>query len=268
MLDNLEKSSSIRALKTSEDKRIIIESLSQASKAVLISLLKNWHQKDILIISGGSREDDLISNLQENALEFYALDNLFSEDLSISKDIIGKRYEVLNDLHNKSSPKIVLTSLLGALQHVPNKDSIATSFHIFKKNNHFDFDNLSSFFNNLGYKKQPIVTDKGEFAIRGGIVDIFSPLAEAPYRIEFLGNEIDNIRIFDPVGQKTIEKIDKAIICPTEEKESSLFLLNYLDKDCLIVFDDLLAIENNYVTLKKAFSSNKLKSFDTFLSTV
>lgn len=268
MLDNLEKSSSIRALKTSEDKRIIIESLSQASKAVLISLLKNWYQKDILIISGGSREDDLISNLQENALEFYALDNLFSEDLSISKDIIGKRYEVLNDLHNKSSSKIVLTSLLGALQHVPNKDAIAASFHIFKKNNHFDFDNLSSFFNNLGYKKQPIVTDKGEFAIRGGIVDIFSPLAEAPYRIEFSGNEIDNIRIFDPVGQKTIEKIDKAIICPTEEKESSLFLLNYLDKDCLIVFDDLLAIENNYVTLKKAFSSNKLKSFDTFLSEI
>ncbi len=69
----------------------------------------------------------------------------------------------------------------------------------------------------LGYERQPQVEAPGEFAIRGGIIDIFPLTEEAPYRIELWGDEIDSIRTFDVSSQRSIEQVDHLVIYPAAE---------------------------------------------------
>ncbi|NLG89931.1 MAG: DEAD/DEAH box helicase, partial [Clostridiaceae bacterium] len=78
-------------------------------------------------------------------------------------------------------------------------------------------DELRAALTRLGYERQAQVEAPGDFAIRGGIIDIFPLTEEAPYRIELWGDEIDSIRIFDVSSQRSIEQVDKLVIYPAAE---------------------------------------------------
>ena len=68
-----------------------------------------------------------------------------------------------------------------------------------------------------GYENTPLVEDPGSFAVRGGIVDVFSPLYSRPARIEFFGDAIESIRFFDPDTQRTLSETKELSICPARE---------------------------------------------------
>jgi len=68
-----------------------------------------------------------------------------------------------------------------------------------------------------GYHRVPAVEDPGTFAVRGGILDVFSPLMDAPARIELWGDEVDTIRLFDPVTQRTREAIERVALSPARD---------------------------------------------------
>ncbi|MBI5068870.1 MAG: transcription-repair coupling factor [Deltaproteobacteria bacterium] len=69
----------------------------------------------------------------------------------------------------------------------------------------------------LGYARTPLVEDPGTFAVRGGILDLWSPLDERPVRIEYFGDEIERIRGFDPEGQLTTGEVAELVLCPARE---------------------------------------------------
>lgn len=69
----------------------------------------------------------------------------------------------------------------------------------------------------LGYEVTNIVDGKGQLSIRGGIIDIFPPSAEEPVRIELFDNEVDSLRTFDIISQRSLEKIDSISITPASE---------------------------------------------------
>src|SRR5207244_12854794 len=69
----------------------------------------------------------------------------------------------------------------------------------------------------LGYRRVSVVEIPGEFSIRGGIVDIFSTAYAEPLRVEFLGETIDSLRLFDPATQKSTAKLDRAVVLPARE---------------------------------------------------
>ena len=56
----------------------------------------------------------------------------------------------------------------------------------------------------MGYQRRPVASEKGEFAVRGGIVDFFPVSSPDPFRIEFWGDEIESLRVYDPIGQKSV----------------------------------------------------------------
>ena len=62
-----------------------------------------------------------------------------------------------------------------------------------------------------------MVDGKGQFSIRGGILDLFSPIASAPYRIELFGDEVDSIRSFNTESQRSIDKVDSIEVFPAKE---------------------------------------------------
>ncbi len=68
-----------------------------------------------------------------------------------------------------------------------------------------------------GYARRPVVEEKGEFSVRGGIIDLFPPLYEQPVRLEFWGDEVESIRRFDPATQRSLGNLDELVVLPASE---------------------------------------------------
>jgi len=258
----LEKSYPFQELKK-ERSSILIDNVDNSSKALIINFILKNTKKDILIISGGVREKILIDNLStftKDILEFPSLETTpCNEDIP---ENVGKRFYILKKIIDKKNPKILISSLSSLLQKTFNKKNIKNFFFILKKGQSLSFSNLEKRILDLGYKKNSLVVEKGHFAIRGGIIDLFSTTEPFPYRIEFFSNTIDNIRIFDIGTQQTIKKVDTATISTAKEIEKTSFLLDYLN-DFIIIFDNLLDIEDLYVKIK-----NNKNNLDEFLKKI
>lgn len=127
----------------------------------------------------------------------------------------------------------------------------------------------------MGYQRKSIASDKGEFAIRGGIIDIFPVSSPDPFRLEFWGDELESIRIYDPIGQKSIKPIDSIEILPAQELEmlakhsQYASILDYLGDNTIVIFDDLLALEDRYASLVNIGGQNKaFSSIEDFLDQI
>ena len=92
--------------------------------------------------------------------------------------------------------------------------------HIFKKGDELPAD-LAQFFNLLGYQPAPIIEDKGQYSIRGGIVDIFSPADSAPVRLELFGDQIETLRTFSTINQRSLDEVGQLNLCPVYETDLS-----------------------------------------------
>lgn len=239
---------------------VLFESLWDTPKALLATYAARKTGKTVLVLTGGVREDRLFENIETIApglaIELPAWETLPGEEIAPSPDIIGKRFDALRLLIEKKKGSICLCPLQSLLQKVLPKDLLAPKLTLWKKKSRVPFKELPAMLTELGYKQCPVVTDKGEFALRGGILDLFPVASPDPFRIEFWGDEITEIRTFDPVGQKSIGGASELFLSPAQElmllkKASRLCpLTDYLGDDFLIFWDDLVAIEDNYVAIK------------------
>lgn len=279
ILDYLEQSPSFNSLQKALNggKSILFESLWNTPKALIAAYVQQKTKKNVLIITGGIREDRLYENLEtlspKSTLECPAWETLPGEEIAPSPDIIGKRFEALYTLIQNKKNYICLLPLQSLLQKVLPKDALAPLLNIWKKKTRVEFSTLSAFLTDLGYTAVGAVSDKGEFALRGGILDIFPVASTDPFRIEFWGDVIEEIRTFDPVGQKSIGFAEKVFISPAQElmllKKASRLgsLFDYFDEDTLVLWDDIVAIEESYVSLKEmpGAKSAFFYSFDELL---
>ena len=239
---------------------LLIEELWEGPKAALIWLAAQTTQKNILVLSPSTDDrlyDDVHFFSGKEPLDFPSWETLPGEQITPSPDLVGKRLETLHALLQAQGPQIVLAPLQAVLQKLPGKKELGALARTWKKGDSHPFTSIPELLNQLGYRKCPVVSDKGDYAIRGGIVDIFPLSSTDPYRIEFFGDEIDDIRTFDPISQKSIAKKEALFLPPASEisdQESSL--LDYLGPKTLVIFNDLLAIEDKWVSLKKIISTH------------
>jgi transcription-repair coupling factor (superfamily II helicase) len=244
-----------------EHSSLLVEGLWDCPKAILTLIGLQKLNRSILIITGGERQDKLLDDLQyfskQECLEFPAWEMLPSEEIPPSLDILGKRFEILAQLTQKKEKTLVITTLQGCLQKLVQKKELSSHFHTWEQGAKLNFSKLPPLLESLGYTRSPLTTDKGQYSIRGGILDVFPVSSPSPYRIEFFDDEIDRIRTFDTISQKSIDKASSVFIAPAHElpllkNASSLAtLLDYFDTPPLIIFDDLLALEDKYISLKK-----------------
>lgn len=221
-----------------KESSLLIENLWDAPKAALLLLTLQATQKHLLIITGDASESRLLDDLSyfgiANPLEFPSWETLPGEEISPSPDIIGRRFEILYTLLNAKKPQILFTTLQGCLQKVVSPPLLKSLCTVWKRGDEILFHTLSAKLESLGYRRAAVVSDKGEFAQRGGIIDIFPLSSPDPFRIEFFGDTIEEIRSFDPIGQKSIAKCDHFFLSPAWEKEllqqESATLLDYFFK--------------------------------------
>ncbi|MDE6284394.1 MAG: hypothetical protein K2M17_01455, partial [Bacilli bacterium] len=173
--------------------------------------LKLYEQKkqNILIVANSLYEANRIYNgittYTEDVSIFPMDDFLSSMIVAESPELKFKRLETLDKFINKEKG-IVITNLMGYLKHLPSKN--VNNAIIINKNQEIKRESLAQNLNDLGYKKESLVTQTGEYAIRGFIVDVFPMNEEHPIRIEFDSNNIESIRYFDEDSQMSLNAIE------------------------------------------------------------
>jgi len=153
-----------------------------------------------------------------------------------------KSISVLSNDSIKSKKNIIISSIKSISLPIEDSHIIQEKFISIKPQNHL---NQSTFLTNLieiGYQRETFVIESGQFALRGDIVDIFT---DKPYRIEFFGNTVENIRIFDISSQKSTNKIQSIEIHPIKiPLNSNISLLSFIEKDNSIIVYNNLALHN------------------------
>jgi transcription-repair coupling factor (superfamily II helicase) len=125
-------------------------------------------------------------------------------------EIAGQRLRILRQLESPEPPRLVLTTLQALMQSVPDRTQLAGTRRRHRTGETVDLEALASWLVAHGYRPVEAVELPGEFGRRGGILDVFSPDAEAPYRLEFFGDEIESIRQFSPQTQRSLGQLDTA----------------------------------------------------------
>jgi len=159
-----------------------------------------------------------------------------------------ERVQVLSALAgangDENHPLVVVSapSLMSKL--APHKDFVAAC-HTIGVGVEIEPLELLKRWQDIGYSIENMVEVPGTASRRGGIVDIYPPTSELPARIEFLGNTIESMRLFDPVSQRSLEPVESIAVCPAAELSMSNTdsLLDFLPEDCLLVLDEAANIE-------------------------
>jgi transcription-repair coupling factor (superfamily II helicase) len=152
-------------------------------------------------------------------LRFPAWDCLPYDRVSPTVDIIGERLKTLSQLlHRKThKPLIILTTIAAALQRIPARDLLANSVFNVSVGDTLDTRALQDFLTANGYHRTETVREAGEYALRGGLIDIFPSGAAEPLRLDCFGNEIENIRAFDALSQRTTADRESLSLYPVSE---------------------------------------------------
>ncbi|MBM3202206.1 MAG: transcription-repair coupling factor, partial [Chlamydiae bacterium] len=261
MIDELAKHPFILSFqKTIEEKKSsLLEGLNDSAKALLIYFASKHKKKHVLVISAHESSTQLIHDIafftKQPPIVFPAWEALPGEDIAPSIDIVGMRTKQLQELMHAKTPQVVITSLQGAMQKVLTPQALKKLSLTFKVHEEVPFSLIPEELSSLGYTRVKLVSDKGQFAVRGGIVDLFPSELPEPVRIEFFGDQIEEIRTFDPMSQKSTGKIDTFSVSYADEKlqlksQPLATLFDYLKDDTIVVFDDLLALEDRFVNLK------------------
>lgn len=256
---------------------ILIEELWNSPKALITTLAQQTTGKHILILTGSSQEEmrlfhDFSFFTDRPVIDFPSWETLPSESIAPSPDIVGERYQTLKKLLHASEPHIIITSLQACLQKLISP-SIFTSLSLsLKAGQSPPFSHLIDQLINMGYQRKPIASDKGEFAVRGGIIDIFPVSSPDPFRLEFWGDDLESLRIYDPIGQKSIRPVEMVDISPGVELELlnqhtlQSSILDYIGQKTVVIFDDLLALEDRYASLISLGGKNRFFTpIDEFL---
>lgn len=201
---------------------ITVSGLAGSSPAIMLSALSHERNEPIIAIAHNPDEaDDLYEDLkfllgEEKVEQFPTLGIPPYEFRSPSAEVIGKRLSALSALRSGTA-RVVVTSLNALIEPtISEKDFEAGSLQL-RVGEESDLDDLAEKLVGLGFQRVPLVEEIGDFALRGGLIDFFSPGFDAPVRVEFFGDEIETIRQFDVATQRTTDRLNEVRLLPRRE---------------------------------------------------
>ena len=246
--------------------------------------------KVVLLSKMNYKKAFFVVSTEQKALQFQSdIENLFGIKAQLFTAQEISPYEMLD--RNKiqysdqiktieAEPKLVIAPVKALLERFPTKDFLNENKITIKKDGEVEPKALSNKLVKLGYKRVTMVSDAGEFSIRGDIIDIY-PICYPPVRIELWGDEVVDIRFFDRKTQRSYEKIDSFDIYPLykfilneeevvqegieffENKYNSNLkpIFDVISKDYTVIFDETVEIESKFLF----FEENLLKNYQNNL---
>ncbi|APX24842.1 transcription-repair-coupling factor [Salipiger profundus] len=151
-------------------------------------------------------------------VRFPAWDCLPYDRVSPNPDISAARMATLAGLvHGMPQRFVLLTTLSAAMQFIPARDILREAAFSARVGDRIDEAALRAFLVRMGFSQAPTVTEPGDYAIRGGIIDVFPPGEGGPVRLDLFGDVLDGARRFDAATQRTTEKLDVVELAPVSE---------------------------------------------------
>jgi transcription-repair coupling factor (superfamily II helicase) len=214
--------SKIKEALVRREKAIYISGMAGSGKALLLAHLKKNFTLPFLVITPKPEEalkiyDDLVSFLGQEKTRLFPAWEILPYEMKIpDSEVIGRRLETLYDLALKENI-IAVATVRSCLEKTMLPGDLEKKIISLKVGESRDIEYLSQQLFDLGFKRFPQVEEVGAYSIRGGIVDVFPHSYSDPIRIEFFGDQIESIRKFAVLDQRSIQKIDSALILPSRE---------------------------------------------------
>lgn len=190
--------------------------------ALLLAELSKTHDNLVFIARDESRALRLKEQLaffkpSQKVLFFPGWDCLPYDRVSPHPDILAPRLETLSTLATLKDPYFVITTIQAFLQKVPPPAAFHHRTYALSQGASIDYEGLLDFLNKNGYARREVVQEWGEFAVRGGLLDLFPPGASSPFRLDFFGQTLESLRTFDPLHQITTGKAEQLNLTPMGE---------------------------------------------------
>jgi transcription-repair coupling factor (superfamily II helicase) len=226
-----------------------------ADAMVLAGLATTTGGQDILHVArDGQRLERLQDGLrffapEREVLVFPAWDCLPYDRLSPHPDIVAERLEALARLATPKKPgtpaRIILASAGAVLQKVPPRSLYADAATVLRKGQTVDVAALTKYLNENGYGRADTVMEPGEYAVRGGLIDLYPPGTPEPLRLDLFGDVLETVRSFDPMSQLTTGERDEVVLLPVSEvlltpESIERFRVGYRELFGAVAGDDIL----------------------------
>src|SRR5450432_3695621 len=205
-------------------------------------------QLNHLVVLRDAEEAAYFHNTIENitkALDVFYFPSSFKNKKNytlLNSSHVMLRTEALTKLSIGGNKKIIVTYPEAIFEKVVLSKTLTENIISFKQGETINVDQLLSRFVDHGFSRTDFVYEPGQFAIRGGIIDIYSFGNEKPYRLELFGNDVDSIRIFDPETQLSERKLLQVNIIPNVETQfttgEKVSLLNFLPDNTIVWTED------------------------------
>ena len=216
--------------------RVRVSGLTPTAKSVLLALVQKAAERPLILVVPDNRAaEDMVPVLQAfcdlsgaaepgSVISFPTRDVLPFQNLSPHPEIQEERAVALWKIAT-GAVSIVVAPVVSAASRLRSADYYADLARIVRRTETFETESLLRHLNIVGYNSTDVVEMPGEYAVRGGILDVYPPEAERPLRIEFFGDEIESIRKFDPATQRSSTPVDEAVLLPLTETPVSEELL-------------------------------------------
>ncbi len=202
--------------------RQLIAGLSGGAKSVFFKALQQSLEQPVLIVSPNLLQaqrtyEDLVKMLGESLVHLYPAEELIAADFSVSSyELRAQRIDTLNHMA-RFGKGIYITPVAGMKKLLPAKNQWLSSALSAKVDGTIDIEEWLNRLVEMGYTRQAMVTAPGEFALRGGILDLYPLYMDNPVRIELFDTDIDSIRTFSADDQRSTGKLEEISILPAAE---------------------------------------------------
>src|SRR3989454_1077148 len=216
--------------------RISVSGLTPTAKALLLVLLQRAADRPLILVGSDNRSmEDFVPLLQafceltgaadpETIVALPTRDVLPFQNLSPHPELQEERAVALWKIAT-GAVSIIASPITATALRLRSAEYYADLARIVRRGDTFDTDPLLRHLNTVGYTSTDVVEMPGEYALRGGILDVYSPEADRPVRVEFFGDEVESIRKFAPATHGSSNPVDEAIPLPLTETPVSDDLL-------------------------------------------
>ncbi len=194
-----------------------LSGISRLAKGIVVSSLAQSQEKNILIVCATLEESGRWASQMEvmgwKAVQFYPTSQSSPYDLlNPESEMIWGQMQVLSELEVGSTA--IISTELALQKHLPPPADFYSCCLSLKIDQELELDQLAKKLSYMGYESVSLVESEGQWSRRGDILDIFPVSAEVPVRLEYFGDQIEKIREFDPVSQRSLDPLEAILLTP------------------------------------------------------
>lgn len=236
--------------------------ISGVSEAVAshfaFSVAQKTNSSAVIVAADGVTARRLYEDMQfldTDCMLYLDKELIFYDIEAAGNDVVSKRLQTLE--YMLKNDRFIIITTISALLSVTADVNLYKEQKIIFNEGEDVCDDIEQKFNILGYKREEIVEGQGQYCIRGGIIDFYPFNSDLPYRVELFDTEVDTVRTFDPISQRTVDRVNSIEVIPAceyiindEKKENFLDKLKQLAEkaiDKTQLYKDIETFENSGV---------------------